>query len=193
MAHMFESGFFVRQAAWHELGNVLENEPDVVHAFQASGLDWSVLRSPLSFEYNGEMKSGDINALVRNTDGSVLGHCRERYEIFQNKQAFDWCQPLVESDLWRFETAGALKGGQICWTLLKQGEVELIPKDYLKQYLLLTWSHDGTKAVQVRPTTIRVVCNNTLTVALRETGMCNKIRHTINMIPRLDELRPSRR
>jgi phage/plasmid-like protein (TIGR03299 family) len=72
---------------------------------------------------------------------------------------------------------------------MKQGEIELVNADKLKQYLLLTWSHDGSKSVQVMPTTVRVVCNNTLQQALRTAEMCHKIRHTVSMKPRLEEVR----
>lgn len=184
-----ESGFFVRVPAWHSLGNVLENAPNTEEAYEASGLNWKVERYPLHFCHNAVEHESGTFALVRDRDLRVLGTCKERYNILQNLDAMKWCDPLVKSDLWSYETAGALKNGEVCWILLKQGEIELVHKDVLKQYLLFMWSHDGSKAVQIMPTTIRVVCNNTLQVALGENGLKNKIKHTMTMNLKLDEVR----
>lgn len=189
MAHLMESSFYVRTPAWHGLGNVLAEAPNTDEAYVASGLDWKVERFPLVFQHNGNLHETQEFALVRDKDMRVLGTCRERYNILQNKEAFGWCDPLVTSDLWTYETAGALRNGEVCWILLKQGEIELVHDDVLKQYLLFMWSHDGSRAVQVMPTTIRVVCNNTLQVALNEDGIKNKIKHTMKMNMRLEEVR----
>lgn len=189
MAHMMESMFFVRSEPWHGLGNRLENEPNTLEAYAASGLDWRVNRFPLVFQHNGQLLETQEFALVRDKDVRVLGTCRERYNILQNEEAFQWCDPLITSDLWAYETAGALRNGEVCWILLKQGEIELVNQDVLKQYLLFMWSHDGSRAVQVMPTTIRVVCNNTLQVALNEAKVKNKIKHTMKMNMRLEEVR----
>lgn len=191
MASLFESGFFTRQPAWHRQGNVLEDAPTTEVAYEASGLNWQVNKQPLFFK-NGDPQvdmATDMFGLVRNTDNRVLGYCKEQYEIFQNIDALNWCDPLVSSELWHYETAGALKNGEVCWVLLKQGERELVRSDILKEYLLLLWSHDGSRAVQTMPTTIRVVCNNTLQMALDSATFRNRIRHTISMKPKLEEIR----
>lgn len=181
----------MRQPAWHRQGNVLEDAPTTEVAYEASGLNWQVNKQPLFFK-NGDPQvdmATDMFGLVRNTDNRVLGYCKEQYEIFQNIDALNWCDPLVRSELWRYETAGALKNGEVCWVLLKQGERELVHSDILKEYLLLLWSHDGSRAVQTMPTTIRVVCNNTLQMALDSATFRNRIRHTISMKPKLEEIR----
>lgn len=189
MAHEFETGFFVRKPAWHELGIVLQDDPDTTGAFQASGLDWTVRKELLRYNFNGEMVDSKAFGVIRETDGQFLGVCKDRYQIFQNKEAFEWCRPLVESGLYKWESAGSLKQGQTCWALLNSGEREIIKGDTLKSYLLFTWSHDGSKAVCIQPTSIRVVCNNTLTLALREDTKRDKIRHTLTMQPKLEDVR----
>jgi phage/plasmid-like protein (TIGR03299 family) len=131
----------------------------------------------------------DMFALVRDKDNTMLGSCKDTYKIFQNLDGFEWCRPLVESGMWKYESAGALKGGIIGWILLNQGEVELVKNDKLEQYLLLTWSHDGSKCIQALPTSIRVVCNNTLTQALNTAVFKNKVRHSEKMNWKLEEIK----
>lgn len=189
MAHEFETGFFVRKPAWHELGIVLQDDPNTDSAFQASGLDWTVRKELLKYQYNGELIDSKAFGVIRETDGQFLGVCKDRYQIFQNKEAFEWCRPLVESGLYKWEAAGSLKQGQTCWALLNSGGREIIKGDTLKSYLLFTWSHDGSKSVCIQPTSIRVVCNNTLTAALRENTKRDKVRHTLSMQPKLEDVR----
>lgn len=189
MAHEFETGMFVKQEAWHKLGVVLEENPTTDEAFLCSGLDWEVKKERLSFHAEGQRRATftDMNALVRQSDTKVLGYCKDQYEIYQNSQAFDWCRPLVESELWSWETAGSLKGGEVCWALLKQGDVEVVPDDVMKQYLLVSWGHNGKTSNMIQPTSIRVVCNNTLQASLSQ-GNVTKIRHNSAIIPNMESV-----
>ena len=189
MAHEFESGMFVKEEAWHKLGVVVEEAPTTEEAYELSGLNWNVELLPTFCHIgNTAVETGNF-AIVRDKDNSIFGVVGDRYVPFQNKEAFNWCKPLVDSDLFTMETAGSLKGGRVCWALLKQGVAEVVKGDTLKSYLLMTWSHDGSKSVQVTPTTIRVVCNNTLQMALKGSSEISKVRHTASMIPRLEEVR----
>ena len=189
MAHEFESGMFVKEEAWHKLGVVVEEAPSIEEAYELSGLNWQVELLPSYCKIGDKEVSTGEYAIVRDKDNSIFGTVGERYVPFQNKEAFDWCKPLVESEYWNIETAGSLKGGRVCWAMLKQGEDSVVSNDLLKQYLLMTWSHDGSKSVQVAPTTIRVVCANTLQMALDGNKEISKVRHTSSMIPRLEEVR----
>ena len=189
MAALVESMFSVKETPWHQQGEVLKDYPTTEVAYEKSGLNWTVEKVPLMYNYKDEMHTSDEFALVRDKDGLPLGYCKEGYEIFQNKDGFEWCRPLVETDLWKYETAGSLRNGIVGWILLKQGEIELVHKDILKQYLLLTWAHDGSKTVQPMSTSIRVVCNNTLTAALNEATNRNRVKHTSKMIMKLEEIR----
>lgn len=189
MAALVESMFSVKEKPWHGQGEILADYPTTEEAYEKSGLNWEVNKVQMSYPFNGEMKMSEDFALVRDKDGSQLGTCKSGYEIFQNKDGFEWCRPLVETDLWKYETAGSLRNGIVGWILLKQGEIELVHKDILKQYLLLTWAHDGSKTVQPMSTSIRVVCNNTLTAALNEATNKNRVKHTSKMIMKLEEIR----
>ena len=189
MAAEFESGMFVKEEAWHKQGVVVEEAPSTEEAYELSGLNWNVDLLPAYCKIGDKDVATGNFAIVRDKDQSIFGVVGDRYNPFQNKEAFDWCKPLVDSELFTMETAGSLKGGRVCWTLLKQGVAEVVKGDTLKSYLLMTWSHDGTKSVQVTPTTIRVVCNNTLQMALKGSKEISKVRHTASMIPRLEEVR----
>lgn len=189
MAHEFESGMFVKEEAWHKLGMVVETAPNTDEAYELSGLNWEVNLLPAYCKINGNDVATGEYAIVRDKDNSIFGNVGERYVPYQNKSAFDWCKPLTDTDFFKMESAGSLKGGRICWALLKADEAEVVKNDTLKNYLLITWSHDGSKSVQVTPTTIRVVCNNTLQMALSASGEIRKVRHTANIIPRLEEVR----
>jgi len=192
MSHELETGGFVKQAAWHGLGNVVENAPETYEEMlQISGLDWLVEKRPLFFERaeNEFQESGKAFGLVRETDNRLLGVVGKGYREFQNEDALEWCQPLVDSGYWNFEAAGSLRNGEICWGLLKQGEFEAAPGDLLKEYLLVCWTHNGKKAVRVQPTSIRVVCMNTLTASLGGEGKIHSIRHNANLMPKMEEVR----
>jgi len=192
MSHEFESGFFVRQEAWHGLGTVLENPPsNAREAIKAAGLDWKVEKRPLYFK-KGESKLvfPDKYALVRTSDNTPLNVVAESYEILQNSEAFHFFDPAVESGIAQYETAGSLRNGQHIWVLadLKK-RVDIQRGDPVSRYLLFTNSHGAGKAVQVLCTSIRVVCMNTLRMATMRTGdEIAKIRHQGNMVMKLEEV-----
>jgi len=173
MSHEFESGFFSRQPAWHNLGTVLEEPPQTSYeALIQSGLDWRVEVNPLfANTRTEEWLSTGYNAIMRNTDMRVLGICKDRWTPYQNEKAFEWCLPLIESGSFEYEAAGSLRQGENCWILLKHRDVEIVENDTLRQYLMVFWSHNGKAANVVQPTSIRVVCNNTLQQALNEKGI----------------------
>ena len=191
MAALVESMFSVKETPWHKQGEILADYPNTEEAYEKSGLNWEVEKVKQMIPYKDSYIPSDDYALIRTKDGEMqqLGSCKESYNVFQNKDGFEWCRPLVETDLWKYETAGSLRNGIVGWILLKQGEIELVHKDILKQYLLLTWSHDGSKTVQPMSTSIRVVCNNTLTAALNEATNKSKVKHSSKMIMKLEEIR----
>jgi len=192
MAHQFESGFFTKLAAWHGLGDVLSEAPrNWEDAWNKSGLTWNVDKYPLSFtpkDNSFPQVTTEEFALVRDSDLSVLGYCKDSYKILQNNEAYQWCQPLIDTELWSFETGGSLRNGQHCWVLLKQDERQVIPGDILKQYLLFTYSHTGKDSATIKPCSIRVVCNNTLQMALTDGGKSHRVLHFSTMPSKLDAI-----
>lgn len=207
MAHYFESGFFLRQKAWHGLGTVLDNAPSTREALVAAGLDWHVNLAPVwcapdvaiddrdgaRVPPRGDLLAcDDARAMVRDVhtpDGDVrsdvLGIVGTRYVPIQNVDAFRWFDPLVADGSVELEAAGSVKGGRHVWILARCGEPRQVARrtdDVATPYLLLSNSHDGTRAVTVAFTPIRVVCWNTLSAANRAAdehdANTRKVRHT---------------
>lgn len=190
MPAYFETGFFVRQPAWHGLGEVVATPPPNARvALKRAELDWEVEKRRMFFYWQDEGIETPFFAIVRNSDGKLLGRCQENYEPLQNLDAMKWCEPLLDTELWTYETAGALYGGKTCWVLLKQDEVQIVPNDVLKQYLLFMWDHTGRRASTIRPVSIRVVCANTLSVALKEGGGVDRVWHNSKQWTKLEEIR----
>lgn len=192
MADYFESGFFVRQEAWHGMGHVVQTPPgNAVDACQKAGLDWDVAKLPLFFTHGGQEIPTKYYAIVREGDNKVFGQCTREYHPLQNFDAMEWCEPLLDTELWTYETAGSLKEGQVCWVLLKQDETQIVPNDVFKRYLLFTWNHSGRQASTIRPVSIRVVCANTLRAAMGEEGQdsIRRVWHTSEQWRRLEEIR----
>ena len=185
MAHFFESGLMVGKSAWHGMGKTLDLPVSPCDAYVESGLNWKVEKKELYYKKGKTYTSlNDLYALVRDRDGKALGTCTDTYRIFQNSEAFDLIATLVHSGKWTVNTCGSLKEGRICWVLLLQNTVDFQANDQHKQYLLMTWGHDGQTGVTFMPTTIRVVCWNTLSAALMDV---NKVtfKHTEGVVNRL--------
>lgn len=124
-------------------------------------------------------------ATYRKDTGDVFGVVGKRFEVFQNTEAFQFFDSIIGEGHAKYETVGALGNGERVFITAKLPSSLVIGKDEIDKYLLLTSAHDGTGAIQVLFTPIRVVCNNTLTAAL---GGANKIsiRHTKNARVRLE-------
>lgn len=171
MSHEFESGFQVREPAWHRLGVVLDDPPSVEEAIRVAGLDWRVLELPLHAEVVDESGIGRIDIpshklLVRDRDRSVLGVVGDAYVPYQNADALGWFQPLVADGTVHLECAGSLMGGRKVWVLGRYADpVEVVPGDAMVPYVLLSTGHDGAQSVRVKNTPVRVVCWNTLQFA----------------------------
>lgn len=170
MAHEFESGLFVGQPAWHGLGTVLDAPPSVEEALSLAGLDWSVKLAPLAVAADG--REVDHFASIRESDNTVLGVVGPGYVPLQNRDAFAWFQPLVESGVFQIEAAGSLRNGKRIWILARPADAcaEVVSGDEIRQYLLLAHGHDGSLAIRCGFTAVRVVCANTLAGALCDRG-----------------------
>jgi phage/plasmid-like protein (TIGR03299 family) len=163
MAHLVESMFSVRTTPWHGLGEVVEHAPNSEEALKIAGLDWAVTQEDVVV--NG-LVVPNFKANVRDDNGKVLGIVSDRYSIVQNHEAFSFTDNLIGSGDVRYETAGSLKDGRVVWMLASLEKEYKILGDEIAPYLCFTNSHDGTGAVRVLMTPIRVVCNNTLNIAV---------------------------
>ncbi len=157
----------VRMKPWHGLGTIVDHAMTSAEALEAAKLDWTVIQSPAQYETNGETREVP-NMFVnhRSDNNDSLGVVSDRYNIVQNSQAFEFTDHLVGEGC-RYKTAGSVKGGRKIWLLANLPE-KVILDDIVIPYLLFTNSHDGKSAVTVCMTPTRVVCNNTINIALRD-------------------------
>jgi phage/plasmid-like protein (TIGR03299 family) len=163
------SAMFAYAPAWHGLGTVVTAAQSTEDALRIAGLDWTVDLCPLKAELpDGTTAPVTTHRATYRTDtGKALGAVGMRYEPLQNRDAFQWMDDVVGERLAIWETCGSLRGGRQVWMLAKlPGELEVTNKDLLKQYVLITNNHDGLGAVRLFPTSVRVVCMNTLRLAL---------------------------
>ena len=171
MAHEVETMMYTREKPWHGLGTMVAESPTSEDAIKLAGLDWLVEPKPVFIENNIQIPGYVAN--TRNTDGRVLGIVSDKYQIVQNRDAFNFTDSLIGGDV-RYETAGSLKNGKTIW-LLAHLPSEKILGDEIANYICFTSTHDGTGAIKVCLTPTRVVCNNTLNIALngaRRTWSC---------------------
>jgi phage/plasmid-like protein (TIGR03299 family) len=193
MAHLFQSGLFFGEDAWHGLGVTLPADSQARYSIEDSisiaGLNWEVETRPVFCD--GRELSAH-RAVVRKGTGEVFGVVGERYRPLQNREQFDWFAPFLESGECAFETCGALKGGALVWVLakLQRADATVTADDKIRKYLLLTSSHDGSMSTSVGFCPIRVVCWNTLSAGLRDSrSSLLKVKHTASQKQALAAIR----
>ena len=157
---------------WHGLGTPVSDDMSPEEMMVAAGLDWSVEKVPTFIDYNGTKVETGQEALVRSTDGKILTQVGKGWNPVQNSEAFDFFTDFVSAGDMVMDTAGSLKEGQIVWAMadVKDG-FSLFNGDEVNGYLLFSNPHQYGKAIDVKFMMTRVVCNNTLAVALNEKGM----------------------
>jgi len=191
MAHEIENMFSVKETPWHGLGQVIQNAPSISEILKLAGLDWNVSKQPL-FLANGQ-KVGN-QAIVRDSDQTVLGYAGKRYQPLQNADALEFFKPFHDSGLCNFQTAGSLRMGQKIWILaaLNQPEMEIVKGDVVRKYLMLSNGHDGITGIRVGFTPIRVVCANTLAMAHNaKDSKLIRVFHSSQTLANLDLLKDS--
>ncbi len=184
MSANVETMFFTREKPWHGLGVKVEESPTSKDALRLAGLDWSVEQRPIQ-TVDGVPLNG-FKANVRSTDKKVLGVVTDKYKIVQNDEAFAFTDALLGEGV-TYETAGSLQEGRKVWLLAKLPHKYLISGDEVTPYLVFSNSHDGSGAIKVAMTPIRVVCNNTLNLALAEAKRCWSTIHAGNLSGKLQD------
>ena len=178
MAHEVEIVDGVAQMAyagetpWHGLGAEVSNDLTPGQMMVKAGLDWSVDKYPLTFTNSGG-KSQSVNkhALVRSSDSKLMDVIGNDWNPVQNKEAFEFFSEYVLAGDMEMNTAGSLKGGKNVFALAKVKEsFSILGDDQVDSYLLFSNPHEYGKAIDVRFTPIRVVCNNTLTFSLTQSS-----------------------
>src|SRR5258707_4094601 len=183
------SMFYTGDVPWHRLGISLQNPATAQEAIEAAQLDFKVQLKPVKTVINRKQKLvPNTFATVRTDTKEILGVVGSRYEPIQNKDAFAFFDALVGSDEAMYHTAGVLGKGERIWVLAKLPSYIRVGKnDIVEKFLLLTNSHDGSAVVLAKLTLIRVVCANTLSIALQGDEQEVRIRHTPNAVHKLQE------
>ena len=185
MAANVETMFSTREKPWHGLGTVVMEAPTSAEALEIAGLDWSVIQKPI---YTSTGVVEGYRANVRDSDNKVLGVVSDRYKVIQNKEAFAFTDELLGMGV-HYETAGALQGGKKIWLLAKLPNEYIISGERISPYLVFSNTHDGSGAVRVAITPIRVVCNNTLNLALNTASRSFSMVHTGDIKGKINEAR----
>lgn len=193
------SFFSVKEKAWHGLGQIVQDYPTSREALEAAGLNYRVEKRKL-FTYDNQNLFGNADtialnilvpnyyATIRTDNEAVLGVVGRDYEVVQNVDAFAFFDAIVGGDGIQYETAGALgRGERIFITAKLPGYIKVANDDLIEKFLFLTTSHDGFGSITAAFTPVRIVCNNTLNAALKNSSNAIKIRHTVNAKERLEE------
>ena len=184
MSANVENMFYVRKAPWHGLGTRVNEAPASKEALRIAGLDWRVLQEPI-FTGTDERVEG-YKANIRDSDRKVLGVVTDRYKVIQNEEAFAFTDELLGEGV-RYETAGSLQGGRKVWLLAHMPHEYIITGERISPYLLFSNTHDGSGAIRVALTPIRVICQNTLNLALSTAKRSWSMIHTGDVHQKIDE------
>ncbi len=187
MSAEVETMFSVREVPWHGLGTIVQEQLTSADAIKAAGLDWRVDSRPIYTDIPGgaKMEIPGQRANVRDIDNKVLGMVSDRYKIVQNSEAFDFTDSLIGEGC-RYETAGALFGGKKIWLLASLPEQKILDDEVIP-YVCFTNAHDGFGAIQAIMTPVRVVCNNTLNLALSSARRKWSTKHVGDLSSKLAE------
>jgi phage/plasmid-like protein (TIGR03299 family) len=167
MAHLVETMAYAGEVPWHGLGVQVIDDLTPGQMLEKAGLDWTVEKIPTYVDYKGQKIPTEDSALVRSSDGKILSVVSGEWNPVQNHEAFEFFHDFIMEGNMKMHTAGSLKEGKNVWALAKVNEsFEILGGDKVDSYLLFSNPHEYGKSVDIRFTPIRVVCNNTLSMAL---------------------------
>lgn len=178
---------------WHGLGTVVEGLATASEALELASLDWTVEKQPIYFGENVSEFPG-MFATVRTSDNKPLGVVTGNYHIFQNVEAFEFLDNITDTGSGdaHYTSAGSLFGGKRVFLTMKIGDQFLVgEQDAHDMYLMITNSHDGTQAFTAAVTTIRAVCNNTVTMGLNAAKSKWTLRHKTSLTGKIQDARDS--
>ena len=197
------SFFSVKEKAWHNLGQIVQDQPTSEEAIKFAGLDYEVEKSPLFTKGAGiiestngieitdsELEVPNYFANIRTDNNTVLGVVGKDYQIVQNGEAFSFFDAIVGGNNGiLYETAGALGNGERIFITAKLPDYIRVGNgdDITEKYIFLTTSHDGSGSITAAFTPVRIVCQNTLNASLRNMSNVVRIRHTAGAKQRLED------
>lgn len=190
MVHLVSRMAYIDAEPWHGLGNRLPPKQPIEVWEKAAGMDWRIEETPVQFLVESAESPDSLHSfpeqkvLYRSDTKEALSVVAQRYQVVQPREVLEFYRDLTGVAGYGLETAGVLKGGRKFWALAKTGQTTALKgKDVIHGYLLLATSCDGTLATTVTPTTIRVVCNNTLTIAVNGATQAIKVPHSTRFDP----------
>ena len=184
MVAAVETMAYAGEVPWHGLGVEVIDDLTPEQMLVKAGIDWNVVERPTYVDMDGELIPTGKKALVRDSDNRVLTEVGPNWEPLQNSEAFEFFTDFVMAGDMKMNTAGSLKDGQIVWGLAKVSDgFTLFGGDDVESFLLFSNPHQYGKSINVMFTPIRVVCNNTLTMAL---GQDVQSRITVNHCRKFD-------
>lgn len=196
MAHMIENMMYMGETPWHGLGKKLNTPPSSEEAIKEAGLDWKVTLTPIGVKTVDDplaayIPQPDFLAIKRQTDDRVYGVVKPGWTPLQNVEAFNFFDPIVKEGLAEYHTAGSLSNGERVWILakLKGDPMQVVSGDIVDKFLLLSNGHNGKVGVRVSFTPIRVVCNNTLSMAEKDGSQALRVVHSARVAKTLEDLR----
>jgi phage/plasmid-like protein (TIGR03299 family) len=188
-----ETMMYVGEVPWHGLGTKMDALCSSKEAIIAAGLNWKVQLMDVyrdGFGTRGKMIIPDYKAVTRETDGTVYSLVKNRYTPLQNEAAFSFFDSVIKTGEALIECAGSLENGAKVWILAKMKDsIKISKNDIIQKYILLVNSHDGSFALMMFWTPVRVVCANTLASALSTATEKFYARHTKNISNKVDAAR----
>ncbi|MDH5857818.1 DUF932 domain-containing protein [Lampropedia aestuarii] len=179
MSHLIDTMAYTGQTPWHQLGHALPKKQSIDVWAKAAGMQWKIQETPVRYMATGDgnglygeaLEFPEQKVLYRSDTNAALSVVSQRYKVVQPQEVLEFYRDLSEVAGFELETAGVLKAGRRFWALARTGKsVCLKGNDVVHSYLLLATSCDGTLATMAIPTSVRVVCNNTLAIALQGAG-----------------------
>jgi phage/plasmid-like protein (TIGR03299 family) len=194
MAHMIDTTTgtaamaFAGQTPWHGLGQALTPDASIETWTNEAGLNYTVKESPVLFQTDATTNPEEFKGrkvLHRSDTGAALAVVSDGYRVVQPSEVMGFFGKLVELGGFQMETAGVLSYGRRVWALAKVNEgADIVEGDTVRPYVLLGTSYDGTMATVAKFTSVRVVCNNTITAALgRENAGTVRVLHSERFDP----------
>ncbi|KPX34644.1 MULTISPECIES: DUF932 domain-containing protein [Pseudomonas syringae group] len=190
MAHFIKQMAYVGATPWHGLGRRLTEKQPLEVWQREAGMDWQIQDSPVHFKADAAGHLGSIHSfpeqkvLYRSDTKAPLSVVSNRYQVVQPGEVLEFYRDLTEVSGFELETAGVLKGGRKFWALARTGQATALRgDDQVNGYVLLATSCDGTLATTATPTTVRVVCNNTLSISLNGASHAIKVSHSTRFDP----------
>lgn len=182
--HLVQTMAFTGEEPWHGLGNKLVPKQPLEVWQKAAGMDWSIKEAEVRFVAAGNKSLGSIHAfpeqkvLYRSDTKAPLSVVSARYQVVQPSEILEFYRDLTEYSGFELETAGVLREGRKLWALARTGQsATLKGRDVVNGYLLLATACDGSLATTAQFCSVRVVCNNTLSIALGEGTGAVKVPH----------------